>query len=142
MTAKEYLRQVYLLKVRCRGLEHKLTEMKAAATGTGSPSDMSRDRVQTSINPDKMADMVAGWVDVEDQLINTIDQYTRLSCKILTEIQQLTDPRYIELLTLRYIDCMTFDEIAIAMDMSTRHVVRLHGWALQAFSRDVLECHV
>ena len=46
-----------------------------------------------------------------------------------------------EVLELRYLDGATFEEIAEEMGLSVRHVLRLHGAALEKISVDVTQCH-
>ena len=43
--------------------------------------------------------------------------------------------KYINLLYMRYIDSRSWDEIAVDMEYSTRHVLKLHKEALAAFEQ-------
>lgn len=59
-----------------------------------------------------------------------IDELVRVKTEILKAISRLTDGRYREILRLRYLDGKTFEQIAVEMCYSWRHVCTLHGRAL------------
>lgn len=49
-------------------------------------------------------------------------------------INQLDNPTYRELLSLRYINCKTWKQIAEDMHYTTRNVLKIHGGALKLLS--------
>lgn len=141
MTAKEYLRQIAALDAKIKRRKQQLEELKHLAAVSRSPSDITPDKVQTSLEGDRMAAIIAEWVDIEREIDDDIDKLVRAKHRIITEIHQLKDPRYIQILEYRYIDLMTFEDIAAMMSVALRHVYRLHGGALEAFRKEVIECH-
>lgn len=141
MTAKEYLRQIAALDAKINGRLKQLENLKHLAAVTRSPSDISPDKVQTSVEGDRMAAIIAEWVDIEREIDDDVDKLVRTKHRIIGEIHQLVDARYIQILELRYVEMMTFEQIADEMGIVLRHVYRLHGGALEAFRKEVIECH-
>ena len=141
MTAKEYLRQIAALDAKITGRLKQLENLKHLAAVTRSPSDISPDKVQTSVEGDRMAAIIAEWVDIEREIDDDVDKLVRTKHRIIGEIHQLADARYIQILELRYVELMTFEQIADEMGIVLRHVYRLHGGALEAFRKEVIECH-
>ena len=62
-----------------------------------------------------------------------IDSYTELKHKIINEIHQLADKRYVDILYKRYVDGMKFEQIALEMNYEYKWTCSLHGRALLAF---------
>ena len=137
MTAKEYLRQIGVLDAKINRRMKQVEELRLLATGTGSlaPSE----RVQSSGSGDKMSGIVIKWVDMEHEVTAMIDQLVNLKDRIIGEIHQLDDERYIRILEMRYIDQERWEQIAVNMSMDVRHIYRLHGYALQEFTQKVME---
>ena len=77
--------------------------------------------------------------DLTRQLANQRDRLVTLRQEIGMAIDSVPDARLRELLRLRYIDGLSFEQIAVRMNYSWRQVIRLHGAAL---SKVVMECHI
>ena len=77
--------------------------------------------------------------DLTKQLANQRDRLVTLRQEIGMAIDSVPDARLRELLRLRYIDGLSFEQIAVRMNYSWRQVIRLHGAAL---SKVVMECHI
>lgn len=80
---------------------------------------------------------------LEEQINNEIDNYTEQKVKARELISGLSDDRYKAVLTEYYLNTKTWEQVADSMNVSNRHVTRIHGWALKEFSRvcvDVLVC--
>lgn len=99
-----------------------------------SPSDLTADRVQASPDPDKLAALISKIDEKEILIIQKIDELVDMKEKVSRQIQQLHDPRYVELLHSRYVLCEKWEDIAEQMKMDLRWMYRLHGHALAAFT--------
>lgn len=86
------------------------------------------DKVQGTANPHKF-DRLAEFDDVVSEKVNELE---RVRSEIAGAILKLRDERYRRVLFKRYILGKTFREIADEMELSERHVIRLHGHALIA----------
>ena len=142
MTAKEYLRQIAVLDAKINRRQKEVEELKTLATHITTTAE--GDRVQSSGSKDRMAGIVARWVDLEAEIGQMIDHLVEVKHRIIGEIHQLEDARYIQLLEMRYVDMDTFEQIAVNMQYDIRWVYRLHGFALQEFTQRNLasESHV
>ena len=149
MTAKEYLNQIQLLDLKIRQKQEEKDYLRSLAAGNSSPV-LSKDKVQTSGSGDKMARTVNKYIDLEKEIDEMIGQYVDMRDHIIDQIHQLDDARYIELLQLRYVGkkggdgrmhYMRLEEIACVMrkpngmPYTYGHINRLHGEALQTFTR-------
>lgn len=134
MTAKEYLRQIAVLDAKIKRRQTEIEELKTAATHITTVFD--ENKIQSSGRADdKIANIVTRWIAMEHQVTEMLDQLMTLRHKIIGEIHQLTDDRYIRILEMRYLDLCTFEQIAVTMHMDIRHIFRLHGYALQEFTK-------
>lgn len=75
---------------------------------------------------DKICDSVANIIDLDNQINADIDKYVDLKNEILEKINSISDDRYRNILSDRYINCWTWEEIAWKNSYSWQHVYRLH----------------
>ena len=84
--------------------------------------------------------------DIQSKLDAAIAVHADLRDAIAAAIGAVEDVRLRYLLERRYIDGMTWEQVAVDMSYGYRQVCRLHGDALDAVKipsspKDVLECH-
>lgn len=126
MTAKEYLQQYKLLgsriNAKCEQLERlrELSTKVSAEQGSGAHSGVS----------DRVGSIVAKICDTEAEINEMIDKLLGLRAEIEHTIAAVPDETLRQLLELRYINCKTFEQIAVEINYSYMHVCRLHGKAL------------
>ena len=128
---KEYLsrylnldREITLLfeeLARYKDLSIKMTPVFTASR----PGGMAEDRLQVSV--DRIA-------VVEDRINRKIDEWTAVRDSIVSLIDTVEDPRLRTLLLSKYIRGKTYEQIALEMHYSWRHVMRLHNQALSGLS--------
>lgn len=126
MTAKEYLsqynsldREIHILQEQVKDLEEK-AESISHMSGSSNSSAF-----------DKIGKIVARLVDTKNEIISMIDRLLALKKEIEWVIAELENPKYSQILTLRYINGKKWENIAQIMHMDLRWVHRLHGRALQ-----------
>ena len=135
MRAKEYLKQLGRLDRAVHRRMKQLADMKADVTYVKGTSYDSV-RVQTSPSGTPQAiKQVEEIADLEAQITCELAAYHKLRHKIVTEIEQLPDLRYQEILTMRYVDCMSLQEIADEMGYSYDWTQHMHGYALLEFQK-------
>ena len=144
MIAKEYLRQIRLLDLK---ITHRIEErdtLRSMAAGM-SGQGLGGERTGSSAPGDRMAQIVNRYVDMEKEIDAMIDELVELRDKIIGQIHQLEDRRYVELLYLRYVKYMRLEEIACTMHKtdgspySYDHINRLHGEALENFTEKFID---
>ncbi len=140
MEAKEYLKQLKLLNVKIDNKQKELDDLRLMAQSTGG-IDYSSERVQTSLARDSLEKKVIRYVCLEQEINDEIDKYVDLKHKIINEIHTLTNPIYIEVLYMHYVEFKRLQEIAVEMNYSYQYVRELHGHALQEFSTTYTKLH-
>lgn len=133
MTVKQYLNQIRLLDIRIDQRIEQAEEIKQKAFLIEAV-DTTKDRVQSSQSESNLK-YVDKYVDMMAEIDKLVDEYVDLKNKIIGEIHQLEDQRYMEVLYLRYVNGLRFIEIAKAMGYGDRHVKRLHHAALREFGK-------
>lgn len=124
MNAKEYLRQVAKLNNMLRNKTAELEMWRSVAVGISGSCD--GERVQSSGNPQKMADAVIKCVETEQQ----ISDYIHRKSQIIKDIERLPAEEY-DLLHKKYIQFFTLDEIAAGSGKSYSWATSVHGIALK-----------
>ena len=129
MTAKEYLRQYRdaddAINAKLDQI-HRLRELATKTTTAMSPA-----RVKSSGEPDKLAGIIARIVDMEREVDDSIDRLQDTKRQVEDAIAGVRDPRERKVLTLRYINGLRWEEIAVRLNYDYRWVLRLHGKALE-----------
>lgn len=138
MKAKEYLQQIR----KCdRIIENKLSEIDSLrGLAESVTSTWKEDAVQSSGATDKLGDTVAKIVDLQTEINADIDTLVDLKREIMSVIDRLEAP-FCDLLYKRYFQFLKWEEIAVGMNCSFRHVIRMHGTALKMVEH-VLECPI
>lgn len=84
------------------------------------------DTVQSTKDPHKFDRLVEYEAEIDRQ----IDELIRVKTEITKAICKLTDGRLRDILRLRYLKGLTFEEIAVEIKYSYKQTCRLHGRAL------------
>lgn len=129
MKPKEYLsryaaaeRRIHYLeerKERWHRLATRVTPQYGPAPGSSSgPSD-------------PVGEAMIKMCEVEEEIISQIDKAVDLLREIQAVIDAVPDATQREVLERRYIGMQSLEKIAVEMNYSYAHILRLHGWALQ-----------
>lgn len=124
MTIREYLNQLWVLHAKIQNLRDKVKKLREAALSITAPQ-LKPDMVQTTPDASRLESNVVEYLRMERNISNLLLIYEKLEYKIIGEIHQLTDHRYIRVLYKRYIDHKPFRQIAKEMEYSeeyTRHL--------------------
>lgn len=132
MTAKEYLQKIKDLEKNIAQLNTDIQNLADMATSI--TQTMKQDAVQSSGSQQRMADAVTAMVYKKEMLAENIELYLSTSSLIKSQIDDMPKRRIRDLLWYRYVEGLTFEKIAVEMDLSWRHVIRLHGTALKEFA--------
>lgn len=132
MKAKDYLRQ---LKMLDRLIENKLAEKEQwKAMATSTTQQLTADRVQTSGNPQKMADAVCKIIEIEAEIDACIDNLVDTKRDVIKTLERLNPTEY-DLLHKVYVQFLTFEEVADKKGKSYSWVTTVHGRALKNVQR-------
>ena len=127
MTAKEYLGRAYAIDRRIAAktdeIEHLRARLtKATAQLTGMPRGGGSDWTDVDVKV----------LALEEQLKADIVRLCEIKAQIETAISEVKDDNLRTLLQLRYQSYYSFERIAVTMNYSWRHTLRLHKAALRA----------
>lgn len=124
---KKYLNQAYKLDKRLQRERRNLEKLRSSAEYR-SPSF---DGGGGSGGGDKIAESVSRIMEKEKRVRELTDIYTRKYIEIENVIHSVGDDVLEEVLELRYLHYMKWEDIAEKMHYSLVHIYRLHGIALQ-----------
>ncbi len=127
MTKKEFLNQ-YLNAQKEIGIKldqiTRLRELSTKITQTLTP-----DRVKSN-SDNRLESTVSKIVDMEKEIGASIDQLERVRLQVESVIDSVPNANQRNVLRLRYISGMKWEQIAVKLNYDYRWVLRLHGKAL------------
>ena len=88
---------------------------------------------------DKIQNAVCQIVDLEQDINREIDAQVDLRRQIEAAVKQMDDEKLRDIVRYKYIDGMTWEQIAVKMNYDYRWTLRLHGRAL---TRLTIESHI
>lgn len=128
MTKKEFREIIYLdhlinSKLRLRdNLKYSCLQVK----GMQIKSDM----VQESKQSNKQEDLIIKMIDLEKEISKDIDKLIDEKKRAKSIIDKLDGP-YRLVMSMRYLECMKWEEIAYRIGYSIQAVYKIHGQALK-----------
>ena len=136
MKAKEYLQQIQKCDKR---IENRLSMLKMLHDLATSVTSVMKDTpVQSGRANDKIGNAIVNIISLENEINAEVDKFVDLKREAMRAIDKL-DPPYSCILYKRYFEYQAWEQIAVDMNFSFRHIVRLHGVALKILE-DVLQC--
>lgn len=131
MTSKEYLEQIGKLehKIKCM----KLRSEEYDRLSMSLPSqDFTRDRVQTTPNLDApFVKWIMKKAELDKQIENNEKKLKELRAEAVLKIEELDNENYKNVLVLRYLKYMNWDDICCYLFAAKRTVMRWHENALE-----------
>lgn len=135
MTAKEYLRQLRKIDRQLELLFREREELEKAQTFMRSPQ-IDGDRVQTSPSGDPpWMGYLIKWEEMTNRIGEKWDELIDKKQLIISQINLLSDTRYMDILMKRYVEFKRFGKIAREMHYSESRILHLHGEALGVFQQ-------
>lgn len=129
MTIKEFLKKGRNLNDEINADVQALVKLRALVYGTAARYDNVR--VQTSPGNTQENNIIK-LIDLENKINAKIDRLIDYQSKMHDLINSVDNTRYRTLLTERYINCKTWEEIAAEFKFKdVRNVYILHGKALK-----------
>lgn len=133
MTAKEFLHQAYRLNELIDPDVEELERLRDLATRI-SGSNLG-ECVQTSRNPDPpFVRHLDDIIEMEQKIHRELCELVVLKKKITESLEKVENREECLLLTYRYLDNRTWEQIASMLSISDRTVHRIHASALRNFS--------
>lgn len=133
MTAKEYLQQVRRMDRLINNKIAELEQLRTLATSITAATD--REAVQTSGVSDKVGNVVASIVDLQNEINALVDTYVDKRKEIIAQIDGIEklQPLYYAILHGRYIQFQSLQQIADNEGYTAQYMRKTHGEALEFF---------
>lgn len=135
MTAKEYLKKLQRLDTVITQKISELGDLRIMSRSVGG-IDYSKERVQTSPFGDAtFVKMISRMCDLEVEINAEIDKFVEEKHKIINQIQNLKNPKHIDMLYKHYVEFKRLEVVAVEMNYTYQYARELHGLALQDFEK-------
>ena len=129
--AKEYLLKYQAARRRAERIERQIRELKEKYS---LPSAIRYSDMPKSLNVEHdLSDYAAKLDELVGYLVKTYSVCIGIEGDILKRLDMMEDEKEAELLRLKYIQGLTWTEIATTTPYYIRHIYRIHGKALDHF---------
>lgn len=128
---KEWLQRGWRLDQEVQALE----EAKAKALDRCLSVTAKIQEAPAGYSGDSDAKLIA-YADFSAQIDKRVQDLVHIKREILQRLDQIDDPAMRQVMILRYLNFNTFEEIAVKMSYSYRHICRLHGLALEKLKKE------
>ena len=132
MNAQSYLQQIKILDTKIKQKENQYFEIYNAATNAGAIR-YDKELIQTTRIGDRTEKLVIKYLKLEEEISEQKLKFHEIKNRIINEIQELSDDRYINVLYKRYVEYKNYEVISKEMRYSFDYVKELHRYSLQAF---------
>lgn len=129
MTKKDFLRRYLEADESIQTKLDQIAHLRQLATKLTSV--LSEDKVRSSGNTDKLGLAVSKIVDMENEVQQEICALYEIKAQVRRAIDSVSNENMKNILELRYINGMKWEQIAIQTSYDYSWVLRLHGQALQ-----------
>lgn len=133
LNAKRYLNRIKSIdkKVKNKKLEiQSLYDVLEQCT-----THLKEVDIQTSLNTDKNAELIAQVIDLKNELVDDINELLKVKIQAIKMINALDNNEHVEILMRRYIMFQEWHEIASAMNYTRQTIDNKHGNALVEFEK-------
>lgn len=137
MTAKEYLRQAYIIDRKIKLDTEKLAAARSVLYGKTVRFD--RDGAKPVPQGNGTENAVLRVLELEERLDGEIDELTEKRREIERAVNAVPDEVQREVLTRRYLLYRKWEVIAEEMNYSVQHIFRLHNMALKNMRVNAIE---
>lgn len=131
MAAKEYLSQVYILEQKIKRKQMRAKEYEQLASSIPGVN-FDGIRVDGTRNLDApFVKWVGKLIDIQDEIKKLQIKLDVLKDEVIGVIEAMDNEDYKTLLVLRYLNCLSWEDLADKLYISTSTVKRWHEKALE-----------
>lgn len=112
--------------------EEHILWLRSIVDSAKSPQ-LKKDKIQTSIDTDKMSRIMCDVVDEEHELENMKSEYLELQIKVLDKIERIDSDLQRKILKMKYMDFKSLVDISDETGYSYDHIKRTHKKALHHY---------
>lgn len=137
MTADEFLQQIERADTMIDSKLGELYRLRCLATSVTVPTD--REAIQSSGVSDKVGNIVAKIVDLENEIDGMIDGYIDTRNKCISVIEMLTNSLQYKIIHMHYVQYKKYSEIEEELNYSHTWVMEVRKEALKEIERIINE---
>ena len=134
MTSKEYLLRYRAVKREIEDLDQRMAQLRLKYAAPTAIDYSAMPKAHDS-NHD-LSDYIAKMDEMTEYMISKYTRLRGIEVDIYIRVDRMQDQTEREILRYRYIDGLSWEEIAAKLNYSKRNVTRIHGRALQHFPMD------
>ena len=116
--------------------EEHILWLRSIVDSAKSPQ-LKKDKIQTSIDPDRLSRVMDEVVDGERELEQMKSEYLELQVKVENKINLLDYKLMRSILRMKYLDFKTLVDISADLGYSYDHIRRMHKKAVQQYKKNV-----
>ena len=113
--------------------EEHILWLRSIVDSAKSPQ-LKKDKIQTSIDIDKMSRVMSEIIDEERELEEMKSEYLELQVIVLHKIERIDADLQRKVLKMRYLDFKTLADISADLGYSYDHIKRTHKKALHHYA--------
>lgn len=132
MTTQNYLKQIARFESMIERKQQEVNRLDIMAHSIKSPT-YDPDKVQTSLQGDKMSTAVAKLLDAEKEVEGLVELYLTQRKYIISQIDRLPNRISYSILTDKYVEHKPYCEIAYNLKCSERWAKKAHLRAIKEF---------
>lgn len=126
---KEELREIIYLDDLINSKLRQIENLRASRFSIGSMS-FKPDKVQKTDFRNHQEELIVKLIDLEGDITKDIDRLVDMKTLARISIDKLNGP-YRLVMSMRYLECMKWKEIAYRLNYSLQAVYKIHGQALK-----------
>lgn len=129
MNTRQYLKQVNVITRKIENKDEERYKLQQLAKRLSAP--VSGERVQTSHNPDAMADTVVKIIELESEINELVLKLLDIQSEVIATIDSLPNQNWVDVLHKQYIESKSLPEIADNMGYSLDYVKHMSQIAVK-----------
>lgn len=132
MSMKAWLWKISHAPDRIQSRQEELKELRMLRESITVP--LQQDKIQSSKQGNRTEELTAQIIDIEQSLRKDIAEFLIERARAIHLIESLDDPEQVEVLTLRYIQRLSWPDIQLQTHFSRSKVFKLHREGLKGLS--------
>lgn len=115
--------------------EEHILWLRSIVDSAKSPR-LTKDKVQTSIDPDRLSRVMVEVIDEEHELEDLKQEYLELQVKVENKINLLDHKLMRSILRMKYLDFKSLIDVSTELGYSYDHIRRMHKKAVQQYKKN------
>ena len=129
--AKQWLRRVYVLSKRVESNERMLEVLKARVNTATAVYENKSGRGDRDQAQKRREDALLDYIDQEDKVERSRNLLNREACKVKKVIDRIDDKTVGDIMDLRYLKLLAWDDVVKVANYSRAQVFRFHAQGLE-----------